>query len=113
MTRPSYSLHLSALPRAVYLLSSEKRQASAQQDMVHRTSKLFADNPERYLLLRYVSSHVIDGMLPFNFMERETRRSYYRLLNREIDVQQLNAKRVSYRASFRAILLKAPNELVG
>lgn len=56
---------------------------------------LFQDLSERFMVLDYVKSHIIRGMIPFDFMEDQERRCFYREMRSSMKMGQLGSKRVS------------------
>ena len=63
-----------------------------------RKSKLFKDDPERFVQVLYVKSHHILGMEPFNYLENDERRHTLLVAGdkeRPFPVERLSSKAVS------------------
>lgn len=66
-----------------------------------RAAKVFKADRDRCLAIEYVKTHIIEGFLPFDFLEHEERKNFYLLAtsNEEspFPVERLDSKGVSSR----------------
>lgn len=76
-------------PCPSFIVRNSKTDAKENLEEVG-ASHLLQDRPVRHLLLAFVKTHIVRGMLPFNFMEDEKRRNFYQLMNKELPVEKLN-----------------------
>ena len=70
------------------------RSAAVSLDVDNEHSALFNDNAQRYFQMEAVKSFNILGMLPFNFFEEPNRRRLFRMLNKDMKVEELHNKKV-------------------
>ena len=70
------------------------RSAAVSLHVDNEHSVLFNDNTQRCFQLEAVKSFNILGMLPFNFFEEPNRRRLFRMLNKDIKVEELHNKKV-------------------